>query len=208
VTTGSKWGIGDKVDAKAFDTTTVEGRIVELVFGEHPHSRSDNNMYARDPMSGQIHDFDGHRRLIDVRIESSNYLKESSLSGDEVRKSVSGTIFSDGTQVYEFGHRDPAAALLMAHGLVVKLGEHESGWLNADNRMRMPGRKIYYHEIPATIVALIEEQGCVMISTEPGIEPTIRGQDAADLWEDCRDGDHYTVKDDVLSPHIWWWRDE
>lgn len=208
MTTESKWGVGDKADTTAFDTTTVGGRIVELIFGEYPHSRRDNNTYARDPISGVIHEFDGHRRLIDVRIESSNYLKSSSLSGDEIRKAVTGRIICDGTQVYEFFHRDPASALLKAHHLLGVLSEHESGWLSADERMRLVGRKIYYHDVPSTITRLIEDQGCLMIAIEPGAQPVIRGKDAEDVWEDWRTGDHYEVKDDVLSPHIWWWRDE
>lgn len=208
--TETKWGVGDKADAESFDTTTVEGNIVELVFGEHPHSRRDNNIYARDPQRGTVHEFDGHRRLIDVRIESSNYLKSSELSGDQIRKSVTGTIICDGTALYEFSHREVDGALLQAHRLVTVLQEHESGWLNADDRMRMIGRKIYYHEVPATITGVIEDQGCIMIAITAtdaeGIR--IRGEEIAEMWEDWRHAaGSYVVKDDVLSPHIWWWRD-
>lgn len=210
MTTDEKWGVGDKADARAFDTTTVDGRIVELFFGENPHSRQDNNIYARDPQSGAVHGFDGHRRLIDVRIESGNYLKSSYMSGDEIRKAVTGRIFCDGTQVYEFSHRHPDEALLTAHRLLRVLQEHESDWLIADARMKMIGRTIYYHEMPATIRATIEEQGCVMIelAAEAVQSVRVRGKEIAELWEDWQDSDgSYTVKDDVLSPHIWWWRD-
>ncbi len=206
--TTERWGVGDQADSRAFDTTTVGDSIVELIHGEHPHSRRDNNTYARDPITGTVHEFDGHRRLIDIRIESSNYLKSSSLSGDEIRKSV-GVIISDGTQVYEFHHRTPEDVLLMAHRLLVVLQEHESGWLSADERMRLPGRKIYYHEMPATIQYVIEEQGCVMISiARDAMNSRVRGREIAELWEDWLDSDgDCVVKDDVLSPHIWWWRD-
>lgn len=209
--TTERWGVGDKADSRSFDTTTVGDSIVELIHGEHPHSRQDNTTYARDPQSGVIHEFDGHRRLIDVRIESSNYPKSSSLSGDEIRKAVNGTIWSDGTQVYEFFHRDPQAACLRAHHLVGVLSEHESGWLSTDERMRLRGRWIYYHEMPATITDLIEEQGVVMIRIEAddarGV--LVRGKELAEQWEDWQNADgSYVVKDDVLSPHIWWWRDE
>ncbi len=43
----NNWGVGDCADAKAFDTAIVNGRSVDLIHGEHPHSRSDNTTYAR-----------------------------------------------------------------------------------------------------------------------------------------------------------------
>lgn len=209
-----RWGVGDKADSRSFDTTTVGDRIVELIHGEHPHSRRDNNTYARDPQSGVVHEFDGHRRLIDVRIESNNYLKSSDLSGDQIRRSVNVSIWSDGTQVYETFHRDVQAACLKAHHLVGVLSEHESGWLSADERIRLSGRRVYYHDTPATITGLVEEQGAVMIRIEPqdaqGIR--VRGKEITEDWEDWEDWEDrdggYTVKDDVLSPHIWWWRND
>jgi hypothetical protein len=208
--TSERWAVGDQADSRTFDTTTVDGSIVELIHGEHPHSRNDNSVYARNPVTGTVHEFDGHRRLIDITIKSSNYLKESDFSGDQIRKSVVGAIISDGTQVYEFSHRTVEAVLLQAHRLLQVLQEHESGWLSADERMRLPGRKIYYHEMPATIQYVIEDQGCVIISiARDAMNTRVRGQEIAELWEDWLDADgDYVVKDDVLSPHIWWWRDD
>jgi hypothetical protein len=202
--------VGDQADSRSFDTATVHGRIVELIAGEHPHTRSGNNVYARDPISGVIHEFDGHRRLINIHIESDNYLKTSYLSGDQIRKTVTGTIMCDGEQVYEFSHRDPQAALLQAYRLLGLLQEHESDWLSADSRLRMIGRPIYFHEMPATVVRTIEDQGCIMIHiAAKDAVVVVRGQQIEELWEDWRGADgSYTIKDDVLSPHIWWWRDE
>lgn len=205
MTQTENWGVGDQAASRAFDTTTVGDSIVELIHGEHPHSRRDNTTYARNPVTGGVYGFDGHRRLIDITIKSGNYLKSSNLSGDEIRKSVVGAIISDGTQVYEFSHREPERALLKAWQLLGVLQEHESGWLSTDERMRLPGRRIYYHDVPATISGLVEDQGCVLIETAPGIELPNRGDD--DRWDDWREGDHYVIKDNVLSPHIWWWRD-
>jgi len=42
-----QWGVGAKASAKAFMQTKVGKETVELIHGEHPHSRSDNNIYAR-----------------------------------------------------------------------------------------------------------------------------------------------------------------
>jgi hypothetical protein len=204
--TNSEWGIGNKADAKPFDRTFLGDKEVDLIFGEHPHSRQDNNEYARLE-DGTIHDFCGHRRLIDVEIKSSNYLKSSHLSGDEIRKSVIGSIFSDGKKVYEFFSREPDIALLRAYHLLQKLQSHESNWLSLDGRYALVGRKIYYHDQPATINAFIEDQGCVIIQSEPSFAPPRSNEeDELDYWSDWKRDDHYEIKDDVLSPHIWWFR--
>ena len=42
-----QWGVGKEKDAKAFDTVKMGGEELELIFGEHPHSRQDNTIYAR-----------------------------------------------------------------------------------------------------------------------------------------------------------------
>src|SRR6266550_5734358 len=90
-----KWGVGNKKDEKAFAKTFVGSREVELFFGEFPHSRSDNNIYARWP-DGRIDEFDGHRVLVSVELSMKNYLKESELSGDEIRKGGSCLIKFNG----------------------------------------------------------------------------------------------------------------
>lgn len=202
-----QWGVGNQADAKAFDKTKVYNTEVELIFGEHPHSRRDDNIYARYP-DGHIEEFDGHRRLIDINIQSRNYLKESGLSGDQIRKECVGTVSVDGIQLIEEFGRDPIRMMSRLQTLIEKYQEHESNWFNAYDRAKLPGRKIWYHDQPATIVRLIEDQGCIMIATEPGFKPPRAGDDPEehDYWGDWKEGDHYEVKDSVLSPHIWWWR--
>lgn len=203
-----QWGVGKNADAKAFDKTKLGENEVELIFGEHPHARNDNTIYARAG-DGTIYDFDGHRRLIDIEIKSKNYLKESGLSGDEIRKEVTGKIFVDGIQVYEVSGREVASTLLRIHHLIIKIGEHSSHWFSAEERKNMIGRKIWYHDQPATIIRTIDDQGAIIIATEPGFKPPRSSEDPDeyDYWDDWKEGDHYEVKDDVLSPHIWWWRD-
>src|SRR5262245_54628123 len=105
-----KWGYGDPQDKKPWGKAIMgrpgRPRPMDLLWGEHPHSRSNNNIYAREG-DGEIYGFDGHRILIDVTIRSNNYLKSSYYSGDEIRKGGSGAIIADGEQVYEFFFRDP-----------------------------------------------------------------------------------------------------
>ena len=197
-----QWGVGDQADAKAFDTV-AEGY---LIFGQFPHSRRDNNIYLRRP-SGSIVPFDGFRRLIDIQIESSNYEKESELSGDEIRKSVVGKIIVDGVPLVEVFGREPQRVMKNLDRLIDEYSEHPSNWFDKKSREALPGRKIWYHDQPATIKSIIEKQNAVIIETEPGFRPPTRGDDDFDSWDDWKVDGHYEVKDDVLSPHIWWWRD-
>lgn len=197
-----KWGAGNKAQDKAFDATNLHGKPIELFFGEHPHSRQDNDIYARDEY-GHVYGFDGHRRLIDVKIVSENYLKESHYSGDEIRKSVTGYIFCDGEQVYEFFSRDPQYALLRAHSLIGELGGHPSAWLSKSERQKLVGRKIYFKQTPAVIASLITEQGAIIIETED------KRPFPAMPWDSDGFMVHEpssTIKEDVLSASIWWFR--
>lgn len=198
-----QWGVGDQADAKAFDTVP-EG---ELIFGQFPHSRRDNNIYLRRP-DGEIVPFDGHRRLIDVEITSSNYEKESEYSGDEIRKSVTGSIIVDGVKLVEIFGREVQQVMKWVDRAIDQFSEHESQWFSKKAREALPGRKIYYYNQPATIKRIIEDQGCLIVETEPGFVAPNRNDDEDDFdtWEDWKVDGHYEVKDDVLSPHIWWWR--
>ncbi len=55
-----QWGFGNAKENKAFDTVKIGEETVDLFFGEHPHSRQDNTIYARTK-GGSIYEFDGHR---------------------------------------------------------------------------------------------------------------------------------------------------
>ena len=204
-----KWGPGDLSEAKPFGTAKMGSadtpqERVELLWGEAPHSRNDNRLYARLP-GGHITGFDGHRILIDISIKSRNYLKDSEYSGDEIRKGGSCVISADGIEVYEFFFRDPMWALLRAHQLVGQLSEHSSGWLSVEDRARLIGRRVYYERDPARIVRLIEDQGCLIL------EPDGVDRFASPVWrEDGDDWDEYdrSVKVEVTDPKIWWFRNE
>lgn len=199
---GDQWGAGDRANWHNHGLVTVGSKRYPLIYGEHPHSRQDNQHYVEmggDEPTG----FDGHRILIGVNLQSSNYLKESYLSGDQVRKGGSCEILADGEVVYEFFHRDPQWALIRAHGLIGELGEHPSGWLIKEEREKLVGRKVFYREIPAIIESLIVGQGCLMIRTESGEPfplPVYRDDD------DGNDDGEATVKAEVTDSNIWWFR--
>jgi hypothetical protein len=195
------WGAGDPAKWSDHGTVLVGDCEYPLIYGEHPHSRSDNRHYVKlsdkEPVG-----FAGHRPLISVTLESRNYLKSSHYSGDEIRKGGSGKIISDGEVVWEFFFRDVQWGLLEAHRLISQLSEHSSFWLMKRERDGLVGRAIYYREIPAVIHRTIVDQGCVMIGTADGqpFPPAVYENEEDDEKE-------AVIKDSVLSPHIWWHRE-
>jgi len=205
-----EWGHGDLEKARSFGWTTIgdekDSGALELFWGEHPHSRSDNNIYARDD-HGNIYGFNGHRPLIDITFRSYNYLKESHLSGDEIRKAGLCTILVDREPVYSFGYRDISWALRRADVLLVELGEHSSFILTQDGRKDLIGRKVYWDRTPAKIVRYLADQGCIIIDAEPGhkFPPpvyAIENDEENHDWEE----NETSIKDDILSSKIWWHR--
>jgi hypothetical protein len=196
-----KWGPGDKF--KSFDTVLVDKSIMELGFGEHPHSRSDNNMYVRTP-GGDIIGFDGHRVLVKVVVESSNYMKQSELSGDEVRKWCVATIYLNGVVARKLEGRDPKRLLLKAHESIDDLLEMScSVWRNGSD---LVDRKIYYRNTPAIIQHINVETAELFIIPENGQFPppphAVEDGGMADWLDDYGDG--MIINDN--DPAIWWWR--
>lgn len=198
-----KWGYGNPESDKAFDTITLGNETWDLVWGEHPHSRSDDRMYARAP-DGRIEGFSGHRICFGVEIAEKNYLKESHLSGDEIRKGGSGRILADGVVIYEFFTRDCSNALLRAHAYIEQLKEAAGGdWLTAKGREKLIGRKIYYDRTPAIIERCITDQGCIIIVPESGeFPPPVYASEPEDFHRE----DATSIKTEVIDPRIWWWR--
>jgi len=193
-----QWGAGDPSKWSDHGTVFLGNRELKLIYGEHPHSRSDNKHYAI--LNGEPMEFDGHRIQIDVHLESRNYLKESYLSGDEIRKGGTGQIIADGVVVFEFFFRDIQSALLRAHRLIGELSEHSSGWLLKREREGLVGRKVFYREHPAVIERLIEDQGCIILKTEDG-HPFPKP-----VWREEDDDPEATAKVEVTDPSIWWFR--
>ncbi len=194
-----KWGAGHPDKWNRFGTVKVSNAFYPLIFGEHKHSTSENNQYAIVSEHDDPVPFSGYRHLIDLDFRSTNYLKESYLSGDEIRKGGNCAIISDGVQIYEFFFRDIQYALRKAASILDKLGDIAFNYYDADERKSLVGRKIYYHNQPAIITGLIEDQGCVMIKAEDGTKFKFP-------YMEDDDDDNEIIKDDILSPHIWWWR--
>lgn len=196
------WGVGNRKDEKAYDTTVlgtgIDTETVELIFGEHPHSRQDNTTYARTK-SGAIYDFDGHRMCFKIEVEEYNYLKTSGLSGDQIRKACTGKLFLNGIQIYDTWHRDYERC----YGKIQKfIADMEEKWSFFPFKTEKEiGRTIGYHEQLFKIDRFIIEQGCMIISTLDG-KPR-----KPFLWEDeedYEDGVNETLKVGITSDSICW----
>lgn len=196
-----QWGVGDKADSKAFDAIRLHGQTLDLIHGEHPHSRSDSSIYARWP-SGRIDSFNGHRVRARVEVEEENYLKESELSGDDIRKGGSCKIYLNDFPVYEFFHRDAQWALLRAHHILGELYDLPVRLWDEAERQALIGRKVYYQRHPAVVRYYFPDQGCVTLDpVGEGFPPAPYAIE--DGYEGSDDG---SVKVDVLDKGIWWWR--
>ena len=198
------WGAGDPIKWSDHGSVVVGNRRHPLIYGEHPHSRSDNRHYVKMG-DGEPVGFDGHRILISVTLESRNYLKDSHLSGSEVRKGGSGKIIADGVVVFEFFFRDISYALRKADHLITELMEHPSGWMSKDQRDALVGRAIYYREVPAVIQRVILDQGCLIVRTADGKPfPSPVYHDPDEDGDDDERGAEAKVE--VTDHNIWWFR--
>ena len=140
--------------------------------------------------------FDGHRVLWSFSYEPHTYLKESELSGDEWRKGGVIKYFKDGIQVYEQFCREPDYAPRKILETLPKLMEFDWDKLKE-------GTKIYYRDTPATVKYPILEQGSVIIEVD-GAERFPDHAWADEDWQKLEDPK--SVKDDIFSPFIWWYR--
>ena len=199
------WGVGDKKDAKAFDTVFVNKQPVELVFGENPHSTQDNNIYARFS-SGQIGGFDGHRVCVGMEIEEYNYLKESELSGSEVRKACRVKVLLNGKQCFDGFHRNYSAAYKMAQEYVNWAMEPQviQVW-KEEEWQKLIGRRIYYRDQAAVVDSIFPEQNCIIVKPDGNITFRLSAPQMENK-DDYPDEDVSSVEIELNSPHIWWWR--
>lgn len=194
----NNWGVGNRKDEKAFDTVKVDGHEYDLIFGEHPHSRRDNNMYIRSK-SGRIEGFDGHRSPFKIEIEEFNYMKESELSGYEVRKGGSAKLYCDGIlcfnefcRSYEMGYR-------FIQDFIMKM-EMNWSWYPKDPKSKI-GKVIGYKEQVFKIKSIDVEYADMIIETLDG---KIRNKFLNEDDEDLDEIDN-TVKVSIVSEHIDWY---
>lgn len=152
------WGFGRGYEGRGwrpFGRVDVAGHPWELSFGEHPHARCDKSMYARPvgQEGGEPVGFDGHRPLLRVVLSEHNRLKESGISGDEVRGSCSADVYADDQLVYRAHGRAVRDVLVhLASVLPHKVHEHCPALWDPKERAGVVGRLVYYRYTPAVVL--------------------------------------------------------
>ncbi len=223
----NEWGVGDPEKFKPFERVVVEDRVLELGHGEHPHSRSYDSFYVRNPRdTNSFESFSGHRRPWHIEIIESNYLKESHLSGNDVRGSCRCEIswmlppggadlkpdgvFSASTgaikkPVYSFSAREAIYVIQRLPELLLKLGEFPVDlWKGGVGKFPdLVGRPIFYENTPAVVKDYWPDQGAVYIEAVDKPFPRPVWMDDDDLDDDCHG---QRRKDDLFSSRIYWFR--
>lgn len=192
------------------------GSMSDPMLTSHPVSLGQTYTYRKDssgweefaycPQDDGDHwvDFNGYRVIVDIDIRQHNRRRTHDWKGyDEIKGSTSARISFNGAVVDEVGGVDLSAVLQQVDQHVKDLMHLDPlmRHLAGDRRPRfsLVGRPIYYHDQAATIVRYVEGQACVIIQPEPGYLPAPWQTDGYDHGE--------PIKDTVLSPHIWWYRD-
>lgn len=202
------WGVGDKAESRAFDVVAVDGRSLELIHGQYPHSRQDNNTYARDER-GRVEAWSGHRAPVEIRVRESNYLKTSGMSGDEWRRSCRADVSVAGVHVYTLpGGRDWLYALTRLPDVVSRLLEHPVRFWDPGEK-RLVERKVWYRDQAACVTRWDPERGVFLVPDgtwffrKPGWAQNKDDDDGA--WDSDYGRGLYC---DVLSDNIHWFRDD
>lgn len=200
------WGVGKEANSKAWRDVKVRGEDYELIHGEFPHSRQDNNTYARSKENPQeIYEFDGHRLPFKIEIEESNYIKRSDLSGDEIRKACKGKLFLNGVQIYECGGRTYEYTFKNIDRFIGSMEEQWSWFPN--NLDEYLGKLIKYQGQIFRIKSFVVSQACMILETPDGKERKPFPSEVEDFENNDFDGMD-TLKVEINSENIWWWLTE
>lgn len=155
--------------------------------------------------------FRGHRVQIDVAFSTENEREVNEWKGrDEIRPAGVWTIALNRQQCWEgFIAPDPLASLRQIPAVIEKLLDHAAiDWFDEKPAAeQLLGRRVYYERFPAVISSTsVFDQGCVMLKPvgaeffPPAAYDLDEGDD--DPFERCE------YKVDLLSPHVWWWRNK
>lgn len=187
------------------------------------HNRDQRDWWWADVSGDGTHwsAFRGHRTQVDVTFSTMNYRDVNEWKGrDDIRAGGSWQISLNRQPVYEgtIGN-DPLYALdRLREKLRWLLQDADHGPLDLTDprpfREQLMGRRVYYHDVPAVITSTVLGQGCVILepvgrshfprqAPDLDAEPDGTGHDEQDLWDEHEER---SVKVEIDSPHIWWWR--
>jgi hypothetical protein len=198
-----RWGFGD-VPWKPFETVAIDGEEWELAHGEHPHSRQDQSIYARQKKDlDYVVGFSGHRPLLRIEARERNRLKQSGLSGDEVRGNCELVLFANDVATQRFEGRDLRSCLVRVLESLLSFGEHPIQVWRKEDRDALVGRKVYWHGEPAVVHRYYEDLVEVLLRYDGPRTTGFQRQP----WQDDG-GDRLELRVDLYDPAIWWLREE
>lgn len=155
--------------------------------------------------------FEGHHVLVDVQYRQANRREVNDWKGrDEIRAEGEWQLFFNRVQVLDgYCTKNVLADLVKIAQLAQRLLDHEAvDWCSSvPYAEQLVGRKVWYREVPAIVSRDVLSQGCVILEPD-GAEkfpPPVWSRDKGEgEYDGCEDD---TAKVEILSPHIWWWRD-
>jgi len=193
-----KWGVGNASESKSYATVKVGNEEVELIHGEFPHSRQDNTTYARFK-DKSIEGFSGHRWPFKIVIEEYNYLKESHMSGNDVRKGGNVKVFVKDVQIFDEFCRSYERGYKLATQFIDSM-EMEWSWFPFNTEEKI-GRTIFYREHKFVIKSFVTSQACMILEPLDGSDVPRFAYESEEYFEEGEK----SLKVEINSPHIWWW---
>lgn len=179
----------------------MSDRVVSLGGEQVPVEFRDSGIEQRDMrwyVEGTDTEFEGYFDLYEVQLKESNS-RRYNFFHDEWRKLCVCRILRDGKCVYDMACDDANYALAeAAHAL-----RHLKAFDNWDKVRE--GGQVYYREIPA-VIKYVTDDGCVILEREDGepFPPNVWNSDDGIPYSAF---DAKSVKVEILSPLIWWWRE-
>ncbi|MEV7013309.1 hypothetical protein [Streptosporangium sp. NPDC051022] len=154
--------------------------------------------------------FSGHHVQIDVAFRTENRREVNDWKGrDEIRAEGEWTLALNRQPCWEgVIAPDPLVTLRKIPDIIEQLLNHPAiDWLDDKPAAeQLLGRRVYYERTPAVVSSVsVLDQGCVMlrpvgVEVFPPAAYELDGDDDGDVSE------RRTYKVDLLSPHVWWWR--
>lgn len=191
-----------EINGMPYDVYRVEG-FVHSIGGKWGENCYWACPMGENPSHENLIEFSGDAPTWGVTFERNNYIKHK---WDETSVECNGNcwITRNGKKFYHVPGRYMDYGLAKAQYLLVQLLEECPLYLNErDWREQALGRKIWYHDQPAMIQRITNDNELYIISD--GIDefkaPAHWGEDMD--WSDYSDG----LRTDLLSPNIYWFRD-